>query len=55
MTLSSTGKPMSKTAIVLEQSDIKTIIAEKYGVDEKQVIKAQYSYIVVGAEEESDE
>lgn len=35
-----------KEAIVLEQSDIKKLIAEKFGVDEKQVIKTQYSYII---------
>ena len=40
-----------KSAIVLEQSDIKAIIAEKYGVEEKQVIKTQYSYIVLTGEE----
>lgn len=33
-------------AIVLEQSDIKKLIAEKYGVDEKDIIKTQYSYII---------
>lgn len=40
-----------KLAIVLEQSDIKAIIAEKYGVDEKAVIKTQYSFIVLTGEE----
>lgn len=43
---------MSKSAIVLEQSDVKAIIAEKFGVDEKDVIKSQYSYIVIGAKDE---
>ena len=44
-----------KTALVLEQSDVKKIIAEKYGVEEKQVIKTQYSYIVLtGKDGESD-
>lgn len=32
--------------IILEPDDIKRIIAEKFGVDEKDVIKTQYSYIV---------
>ena len=41
-----------KTAIVLEQSDVKEIIAEKFGVTEKDVIKAQYSYIVLTPDEE---
>lgn len=44
-----------KPAIVLEQSDVKAIIAEKYGVDEKEVIKTQYSYIVLTGEEKTDE
>ena len=43
-----------KSALVIEQSDIKKIIAEKYGVDEKQVIKAQYSYIVLCDDSEND-
>lgn len=32
--------------IILDADDIKRIIAEKFGVDEAAVIKAQYSYIV---------
>lgn len=36
-----------KTAIVLEQSDIKALIAKEYNVNEKAVIKTQYSYIVL--------
>lgn len=44
-----------KEAIVLEQKDIRKIIAEKYGVPEKQVIKAQYSYIVMLEKEDDDE
>lgn len=32
--------------IILDQDDIKRLIAEKFGVDEKDVIKSQYSYIV---------
>lgn len=36
-----------KNAIVLDAEDVKKIIAEKYGVDEKNVIKSQYSYTVI--------
>ena len=36
-----------KNAIVLDAEDIKKLIAEKYGVDEKNVIKSQYSYTVI--------
>lgn len=43
-----------KSAIVLEQSDIKKLIAEKYGVDEKAVIKTQYSYIVLTGDESEE-
>ena len=32
--------------IILDQDDIKKLIAEKFEVDEKDVIKSQYSYIV---------
>jgi len=33
--------------IVLSTDDIKKIIAEHFNVDEKQVVKAQYSWIVI--------
>lgn len=33
-------------AIVLDADDIKKILAEKFGVDEKDVIKSQYSFII---------
>lgn len=36
-----------KHAIVLDQNDIKKILAEKYGVKETDIIKSQYSYIIV--------
>lgn len=36
-----------KNAVVLDAEDIKKLIAEKYGVDEKNVIKSQYSYTVI--------
>lgn len=43
-----------KQAIVLDANDIKKILAEKYGVTEKQIIKSQYSYTVVLEDEEGD-
>lgn len=36
-----------KNAIVVEPSDIKEILAEKYGVPVENVIKSQYSYTVI--------
>ena len=36
-----------KEAVVIEPDDIKTMLAEKYGVPEKNVIKSQYSYTVI--------
>ena len=36
-----------KKAIVLEQKDIKSIIAKHFNVSEQDVIKSQYSYTVV--------
>ena len=32
--------------IILDADDIKKILAEKFGVDEKDVIKSQYSWII---------
>lgn len=32
--------------IILDADDIKKILAEKFGVDEKDVIKTQYSFII---------
>lgn len=37
--------------IVLNADDVKQIIADKFGVDVKDVIKSQYSYTVVGVTE----
>lgn len=34
------------SGIILDADDIKKLIAEKFGVDEKDVIKTQYSYII---------
>ena len=43
-----------KNAIVLDQNDIKRILAEKYGVKEADIIKSQYSYIIVKPDEEGE-
>lgn len=42
-----------KKAIVIEADDIKQILADKYNVPIKNVIKSQYSYTVIL--EETDE
>lgn len=36
------------TAVVLNSEDIKKIIAQHFGVEEKQVIKSQYTFTVIG-------
>ncbi len=36
-----------KQAIVIEPTDIKKILAEKYNVPESNVIKSQYSFTVI--------
>lgn len=36
-----------KKAIVIEADDIKQILADKYNVPIKNVIKSQYSYTVI--------
>ena len=41
-----------RPAIVIDADDIKKMLAEKYGVPEKDVIKAQYSYTVILPEKE---
>ena len=43
-----------KQAIVIEPSDIKKILAEKYGVSENNIIKSQYSYTVIIDKEAND-
>ena len=42
-----------RDGIVLDQNDVKQIIAEHFNVPVESVIKAQYSYIVVDGKEES--
>lgn len=37
--------------VILDAEDVKKIIAEYFGVEIKNVIKSQYSYTVIGAEE----
>ena len=41
-----------KQAIVIEPDDIKKLIAEKYDVPEKNIIKSQYTYTVILEKEE---
>lgn len=41
-----------KKAIMIEADDIKKILAEKFEVPEKNVIKSQYSFTVILDEEE---
>lgn len=36
-----------KPAVVLDNKDVIRIIAEHFGVDEKQVVKSQYTYTVI--------
>lgn len=43
-----------KKAIVIEPDDIKKILAEKYDVPIKNVIKSQYSYTVILEQELED-
>lgn len=44
-----------KKAIVLDANDIKKILAEKFNVSEKDVIKSQYSFTVTISEEKSND
>ena len=41
--------------IILDADDIKKLIAEKFGVEEKDVIKSQYLWIVRTDSEKSKE
>lgn len=43
-----------KKAVVVEVDDIKQILADKYNVPTKNVIKSQYSYTVI-LEDDEDE
>lgn len=42
-----------KNAIVLNSDDIKKILALKFHVEEKDVIRNQYTYTIIGAKCES--
>lgn len=44
-----------KKAIVVEQQDIKEMLAQKYNVPESNVIKSQYTYTVILEDGEEDE
>lgn len=44
-----------RKAIVLDPDDIKTLIAEKFGVEPKDVIKSQYSYTVILKEDVNED
>lgn len=44
-----------ESATVLNQSDVKKIIAYYLGIDEKKVIKSQYSYMLSGITDEQRE
>lgn len=44
-----------KKALMIEDSDIKKILAEKYNVPEKNVVKNKYSFTVVLSEDENEE
>lgn len=40
--------------IILDADDIKRLIAKEFGVDEKDIIKSQYSWIVKKDSKKSD-
>lgn len=44
-----------RQGIILDKNDVKKIIAEKFNVDEKDVIQSQYSWIVAKSENESED
>lgn len=44
-----------ETGIILNQADIKKIIAQYYNVDEKQIISSKYSFIVTGIKKDKEE
>lgn len=41
-----------RNAIVLDANDIRKILAERYGVDEKDIIKSQYSFTIMVPEDD---
>ena len=48
------GTVLMKKAVVLETEDIRKIIADHFGVNEKAVIKAQYTYTVITNDDEKE-
>ena len=44
-----------KKAVVIDAKDVTKMLAEKYGVPEKDVIKSQYSYTVILPEEPKED
>ena len=44
-----------KKALVLDTDDLKKIIAQHFGVDEKAVIKAQYTFTVITDKDPEDD
>lgn len=43
-----------RQGIILDKNDVKKLIAEKYGVDEKDIIQSQYSWIVATEQSTND-
>lgn len=44
-----------KKELVVDAKDITKMLAEKYGVAEKDIIKSQYSYTIILPEEEKSD
>lgn len=44
-----------KQGIILDKNDVKKIIAEKFNVDEKDIIQSQYSWIIAMKDDESED
>lgn len=43
-----------KKAVVIDANEVQTMLAERFGVPVKNVIKSQYSYTVILEEKEID-
>ena len=43
-----------KSGLILENNDVKKIIAEHFNVDESKVTKSQYSWTVVTDDEDAE-
>lgn len=44
-----------KNGIILDANDLKKILAKHFNVDESQIIKSQYSWVISMAEEITEE